>query len=147
MKPLQGDYVLQVVEPLEEVVYADEMKLIAVDHPAGTEVYPNELMAIGVPPPQFEVFCFKEPIEPLRAVDHRGTDVTEALRTIDRRYAGTTDLDDRFTGVAKEHFVELDFGDRLGQISSKDRLILLLHGWVEYGYSSTNLAAGQAGVR
>jgi tetratricopeptide (TPR) repeat protein len=147
IEPRQGDYVLQVVEPLEEVVYVDEVKLIAVDHAAGTEVYPNELMAVGVPPPPFEVFCYKERIEPVRAVDHRGTDVTEAIRTIDRRYAGTTELDDRFTGVAKEHFVELDFGDRLAQITPKDRTILFLDGWVEYGYSSTNLAAGQAGVR
>ena len=31
-----GDFLLQVVEPLEEVVYFDEAKLIAVDHQAGS---------------------------------------------------------------------------------------------------------------
>ena len=53
------------------------------------------------------------PIEPVRAMDHRGVDVTDQLRRLDRRYAGATELDERFTGFAKDHFVDLDFGDRL----------------------------------
>jgi hypothetical protein len=147
LEPLDGQYVVQVVEPLEEVVYLDEVKLLAVDHPVGTEVFPNEMMAINAPPPPFEVFCTKQAIDPVRAVDHRGMDVTEQVLRVDRRYAGATDLDDRFTGIAKDHFVELDFGDRLKDVSPDARLIVLLYGWVEYGYSSTNFAAGQAGVR
>ena len=147
LQPRDGQYVLQILEPLEEVVYFDEAKLIAVDHPIGTTVYPNEMMAITADPPKFEIFCYGQPIEPVRAVDHRGEDVTEAVARIDRRYAGATELDDRFTGFARPHFVELDFGDRLGQAASGDRLILYLHGWVEYPYSSTNYAAAQAGLR
>lgn len=147
LEPRVGEYLLQVLEPLEEVVYLDEAKLIAVDHPVGTEVYPREMAAAGAPPPPFELFCVGEPIEAVRAVDHRGVDVTEAIRRIDRRYAGATDADERFTGYAKDHFVELDFGDRLDGVRPDARLILLLHGWVEYAYSSTNYAAGQAGLR
>ncbi len=147
LKPRDGQYVLQAVEPLEEVVYLDEAKLIAVDHPAGTEVYPNEMMAISVPPPAFEVFCVRRPIDPVRAVDHRGIDVTEELCKIDRRSAGATELDRRFPGFAEEHFVELDFGDRLKQVGPENRLILFAHGSVEYSFSSTNFAAGQADVR
>ncbi|OHB72361.1 MAG: hypothetical protein A2V70_16380, partial [Planctomycetes bacterium RBG_13_63_9] len=146
LKPLGGEYVVQVLEPLEEVVYFDEAKLIAVDHPVGTEVHPHEMMAVTAPPPPFEVFCFDRPIEPVGAVDHHGKDVTERLRQVDRRYAGATDLDARFTGIAEDHFVELDFGDQLRQIAADRRLILCLHGWVEYGYSSTNYAAAQAGI-
>ena len=85
LKPLHGEYVLQVMEPLEEVVYLDEAKLIAVDHPVGTEVYPNEMMAVNAPRTSSPIFCIKKPIEPVRAVDHRGQDVTEALRQVDRR--------------------------------------------------------------
>jgi tetratricopeptide (TPR) repeat protein len=135
LEPLGGEYVLQVVEPLEEVVYFDEAKLIAVDHPEGT-----------APPPP-ELFCIGRPIEPLRAVDHRGVDVTEELRRVDRRYAGATEPDPRFIGYAKDHFVDLDFGDRLSRISPHDRLVLFLHGWVEYSYSATNFAASQAQLR
>ena len=143
----ENEYVLQVVEPIEETAYIDEAKLIAVDHPVGTEVYPNEMMAINIEPPAFELFCFKHPIEPVGAIDHRGVDVTKEISTIDRRYAGATEPDRRFIGLAEDHFVELDFGDRLAAVSPSARLVLFLYGWVEYGYSSTNFAAGQAGLR
>ena len=147
IKPLNGQYVLQVLQPIEEVIYMDEAKLIAVDHPAGTCVYPNEMMAVNAPPPAFELFFFKDAIDPIRAVDHRGVDVTEEVLTIDRRYAGATKPDRRFTGFAEEHFVELDFGSRLETVSPQSRLVLFLHGWVEYPYSSTNFAASQAKLR
>jgi hypothetical protein len=144
LRPREGEYVFQVLEPLEEIVYFDEAKLIAVDHPAGTEVYPHEMMAINAPPPPFELFCFKDMIEPARAVDHLGNDVTEEIRKVDRRYAGATNPDERFIGLADDHFVELDFGDRLQAVSPHSRLVLFLEGWVEYPYSSTNFASSQA---
>jgi thioredoxin-like negative regulator of GroEL len=147
LAPRDGEYVFQVLEPIEEAVYFDEAKLIAVDHPAGTQVYPNEMMAVSAAPPPFELFCFKDIIEPVRAVDHRGIDVTREISAIDRRYAGATDLDGRFVGFAKDHFVELDFADRLAGVWPQSRLVLFLYGWVEYPYSATNFAASQAGLR
>ncbi len=147
LAPKGGDYVLQVTEPLEEISYLDEATLLAVDHPAGTHAVPNEMMAIRADPPDFEVFCYRDPIAPIRAVDHRGRDVTDRLRRVDRRYAGATTPDRRFMGLAEDHFVELDFGDRLARVPAGARLVLLAHGWVEYGYSSTNYAAHQAGRR
>ncbi len=146
LAPKDGHYVMHVLEPLEEVIYFDEAKLVAVDHPLGTTVYPHELMAVNSSPPPFEIFCFDEPIEAVRAVDHRGEDVTQKLRVIDRQYAGATEPDRRFSGLAAEHYVELDFGDRLQRMPADARWILMMHGWVEYGYSSTNFAAGQAGL-
>lgn len=146
MEPIDNEYVLQALTQLEEITYFDEAKLVAVDHPVGTAVYPNEMMAIGAPPPEFRLFCVQHPIDPLKAVDHTGRDVTAQLLHVDRRYAGPTELDDRFTGVAQPHSVELDFGNRLANIATGTRLILFLEGWVEYGYSSTNYAASQAHV-
>jgi tetratricopeptide (TPR) repeat protein len=147
VEPLGGQFVLQVMEPLEEVLYLDAARLIAVDHPIGTQVFPNEMMAASAPQPTPEIFCIRRLIEPVRAVDHRGLDVSDALRRVDRRYAGATELDPRFAGFAKDHFVELDFQDRLKELPPGSRLILLLDGWVEYGYSSTDFAAAQAGLR
>ncbi|MEE9268919.1 MAG: FG-GAP-like repeat-containing protein [Candidatus Krumholzibacteria bacterium] len=140
-----GEYILQCLTPLEEVTYFDEAKLIAVDHPAGTEVYPHEMMAVGTAPPAPEVFCFEQSIDPVRAEDNRGVDVTDELLRIDRRCAGATRVGGHFMGLADDHFVELDFGDRLAKLAPGRRLILFLYGWVEYGYSSTNYAAAQAG--
>jgi hypothetical protein len=147
LKPREGEYVLQCLTPLEEVTYLDEAKLIAIDHPEGTTVYPNEMMAVGVEPPAFEVFCFRDTVEPVRATNQHGVDVTASIRAVDRRYAGATDADHRFLGHAEPHFVELDFADQLRGLEPNQRWILVLHGWVEYGYSSTNYAAYQAGKR
>jgi hypothetical protein len=131
LEPHDGQYVLQILGSLEETIYVDEIKLIAVDHPTGTQVCPREMMGIGLAPPPFEVFCFREPIEPVRAVDQDGRDVTEQLRRIDRSYAGATELDERFEGYAKDHFVDLDFGDQLRNLSPGARLILTLYGSTE----------------
>jgi len=144
LEPRGDEYVLQCMTLLEEITYFDEAKLIAVDHPEDTEVYPNEMMAISVPPPAAEIFCVRHPIDPERAVDERGGDVTDELSRIDRRYAGANRVSDQFMGLADDHFVELDFGDRLDGLAKDKRLVMLLYGWVEYGYSSTNYAATQA---
>jgi hypothetical protein len=146
LAPRDGEYLLEVVEPLEEIVYMDEVKLLAVDHPIGTSIYPNEMMAVNAPAPNFELFCVGETIEPVRASDHRGVDVTEAIKTVDRVYAGPAEPDPRFVGYAENHFVDLDFGERLSFVPPGTRLVLFLYGWVHYGYSATNFAAGQAGI-
>ena len=38
-------------EPMEEVIYLDQVKLYAIDHPDGTDVYPNEYFAAMPPHP------------------------------------------------------------------------------------------------
>ncbi len=146
LEPQNGEYVLQVLEPLEETVYFDEAKLIAVDHPIDTEVWPHEMMPVNCPPPPFELFCTRDKIEAIHAIDHEGTDVTGQLTAVDRQYAGTTNIDGHFLGFADPHFVEMDFGDQLQDIAADTRLVMYLYGWVEYGYSSTNFAAYQAGM-
>ncbi len=146
LEPQNGEYVLQVLEPLEETVYFDEAKLVAVDHPTGTEVWPYEMMPVNCPPPPFELFCTRNKIEAAGAVDHDGADVTGRLAAVDRQYAGTTKVDPHFLGFAEPHFVELNFGDQLQNLTADARLVMYLFGWVEYGYSSTNFAACQAGL-
>src|SRR5438876_126704 len=43
------------MEPLEEVVYLDKVDLLAVDHPADFDVFPNEYFASNPPFPEFKV--------------------------------------------------------------------------------------------
>jgi tetratricopeptide (TPR) repeat protein len=147
LSPRNGEYILQVVEPLEEIVYLDEARLIAVDHPAGTRVHPNELAAVSSDPPPFELFCYRQMVKPARAIDDQGREVTEALQESDRIYASPTHRDARFTGYAGEHFVKLDFADRLAALPPEARWILFLDGWVEYSTSTSNYAASQARLR
>jgi len=75
-------------------------------------------VCINAPPPAFEIFCVKEKIEAVRALDHRGEDVTEAIGKVDRIYAGPTRPDPHFVGYAEDHFIEIDLGfcQRLGPL-------------------------------
>ena len=50
-----GKLSFRFMEPLEEAVYLDQARLLAVDHPADVEVYPNEYFASNPPYPAFKV--------------------------------------------------------------------------------------------
>ncbi|HZY88586.1 MAG TPA: FG-GAP-like repeat-containing protein, partial [Gemmataceae bacterium] len=141
--PRDGQYVLKVAEPMDEVTYLDRVQLVVLDHPADVRVYPDERFAD--PPPSQKLFSFKETVFPESARDHRGRDVTAKLRAWDR------DTVDGFAkrawiGFAEEHAVELDFGGRLAAYGPADRLVLCLAGWTEYPYPESIWAAQQAGV-
>ncbi len=142
LAPKSGYYVIQVVENLEEVSYLDRAQLWVVDHPAGTSVYPNEHFGGSSPPPQ-EIFEYEKPIPLLRAADDDGAEVTRALSAIDRTYPDRFRIEERLPGFAQTHTLTLDFGS---EAKGKDNLVLFLYGWVDYGYSSSNLAASQAEI-
>ncbi|MHC5012449.1 MAG: FG-GAP-like repeat-containing protein, partial [Planctomycetota bacterium] len=143
--PEDGKLLLRIAEPLEEVSYFDQMHLVAYDHPAAWELHPDERFTGSPPFPTGEPIAVAERIPPVSATTDRGQDVLDRLRDVDRRYVEPP-LDERFVGFADDHWLELDFGDRLRDVGENARLVLHLHGWVEYTYSHVNYAAWQAGV-
>ncbi|MHC5044607.1 MAG: CRTAC1 family protein, partial [Planctomycetota bacterium] len=145
MEPRDGAYSLRVLEPLEEISYLDEATLLAVDHPATTEVFPNERFSGEEPFPRFHIWEIDRRLTPVRAWNHKGKDVAKQIDQVDRRYA-PIDVDKRFKGFAKEHWLALDFTNKIPALTENESLLLLLDGWVEYGYSHSNFAAGQAGL-
>jgi tetratricopeptide (TPR) repeat protein len=100
LKPRNGRYELRVTNELEEALFADRFQLIAVDHPQGTEVYPNEGMTD--PPRPFKIYATRDAHPPLSAVDDRGNDVLSRLTSMDRRYPDDFTRD-RIRGYATEH--------------------------------------------
>src|SRR5262249_38839745 len=75
----------------------------------------------------------------------RGQDVTKTLAKWDRDTVN--DFAHRsWLGFAEEHWVALDFGDRLAKFGPSDKLILCLAGWTDYPYPESIWAATQAGV-
>ena len=54
-----GELSFRFMEPLEEAVYLDQARLMAVDHPADVDVYPNEYFASNPPYPEFKVVVSK----------------------------------------------------------------------------------------
>jgi hypothetical protein len=83
----------------------------------------------------------KDARAPVRARDDRGTDVTDRVRTKDRRYPDAFELL-RFKGYAETHSLTLE----LGVLEHDEDYVLLLYGWVDYADSSSTLAASQAGI-
>ena len=139
----KGRYLLRVAELLEEVTYLDQLYLKVYDHPDNWEVYPDErfggsTVATGRP------LAVSEKIFPQTARNDRGEEMLERIRDIDCRYVEPP-KDPRFMGYAADHWIELDFGDRLKKLNGP--LFLYLYGWVEYTYSHVNYATYQAGIK
>ena len=95
-----GRYELRVTNELEEAMFVDCLQLIAVAHPEGTEVYPNEGMSD--PPKPFKLFATRNARPPLTAVDEHGQDVLDLISQMDRRWPNDFEID-RIRGYADEH--------------------------------------------
>ena len=137
-----GKLSFRFMEPLEEAVYLDQVRVLAVDHPADLEVYPNEYFASNPPYPEFKVVVSKnkDARPPAGAWDEHGHSVLPDL--LAHRYVGDFALT-QFQGFAKPHSLTLD----LGEPYHGGPLWLLLHGEVEYFSANSMYAASQAGVR
>src|ERR1700732_2756383 len=134
-----GKLSFRFMEPLEEAVYLDQVKLLAVDHPADTDVYPNEYFASNPPYPNFKVIASRDARPPAGAHDEHGHNLLPDL--LAHRYFGDFGVT-QFLGFAKLHSLELDLGEPYGG----GPLWLLLNGEVEYFSANSMYAADQAGV-
>jgi tetratricopeptide (TPR) repeat protein len=145
LRERDGGYVLKIAEPMEEITYLDRAELLVVDHPAGTEVHPDERFVTGAPARRDVLWLVQGAVLPRRAADGAGADQTSAVSAADRVYAAPARPDPRFLGYADPAVLRLDFGDAAAAWSQG--AVLLLDGWVEYPYSRVNYAAHQAGRR
>jgi tetratricopeptide (TPR) repeat protein len=136
--PVDGRYQIRITEELSEVSYLDQVRLMAVDHPASTDVFTNERWK-SPPFPEFRLYGVGRRVYPVRARDDGGRDVREALLRTDRHYVDG--FDRNYAGVAREHALELDFGNA----APANRAVLVLNGWVDWADGSTFLAASQGG--
>jgi Tfp pilus assembly protein PilF len=130
------------MEPMEETVYLDQVRLVAVDHPSTYQVYPNERFVSAPPFPEFRVIPARDAHPPVGAWDDRGNNVLPLLVRHDRKYV--TSFDDLpFAGFAKLHYVELN----LGAWDPAKPLRLILDGYTDYFTATSMYAADQAGIK
>jgi Tfp pilus assembly protein PilF len=139
LAPRDGFYDLRVTAELWEAYYIDHYSLMAVDHPAGTEVFADERFA--VPPPPLKLFATDKPQPFARAVDDRGTDVSTVVRDLDEKYLDTFGKG-RYQGVTRDHWVELELPNREGPQPAQTYLIA--HGFLHPTDGSINIAYGQS---
>ncbi len=134
-----GKLSFRFMEPLEEAVYLDQVKLLAVDHPAADDVFPNEYFASNPPYPPFKVVSSRDARPPAGARDEHGHNVLPDL--LAHRYFGDFEVLP-FQGFTKSHTLELD----LGEAYRGGPLWLLMHGEIEYFSATSMFAAYQAGI-
>lgn len=141
-KPRDGMLSFRFMEPMEETVYLDQVRLLAIDHPVEYEVFPNERFVSAPPFPEFRVIASRDARPPVGAWDDHGNDVLALLSKRDRKYV--TDFEDLpFAGFAKLHWVELD----LGEWDAKKPLRLIIDGYTDYFTATSMYAADQAGIK
>jgi len=136
-----GRLSFRLLEPMEEVVYLDQVRLLAVDHPSTIAVYPNEYFASTPPFASFKVVASRDARPPAAALDDTGRDVLPLLLTKDRRYVTSLELLP-WLGFTKPHTLTLD----LTQPYKGGPLRLLMTGYIEYFMANSMYAAYQAGV-
>ena len=132
-----GMLTLQITEELREVTYIDQVRLVAIDHPAATEVQPNERFKFP-PFPEFGIHVLDGARAPVRAIDSQGRNVAEVLARTDGVVVGDLPLT-RYQGITRRHWIELDFGE----VPPGEKLTLHLAGWFFWTNASINIAVAQ----
>jgi tetratricopeptide (TPR) repeat protein len=139
---VNGKLSLRFMEPMEEVNYIDQLRLVAVDHPETVDVNPDERFLDDPPFASGRVVATEGARLPLGAWDGEGHDVLDQVSHRDHKFASgfTASPYDGFTNL---HALTLD----LGATKQDAPLRLLMTGYVNY-FSATSLyGAWQAGVK
>jgi len=118
-----GIYIFQLTDELREVDYFDQVKLVAVDHPADEEILSNEIYASN--PDRPTLYGLRGKRFPVSAVDDHGHDVLPLLLQHDGRYPADFGRN-RILGMADQHSLTLD----LGELPANAPVSLWLNGWV-----------------
>jgi tetratricopeptide (TPR) repeat protein len=139
---VDGKLSLRFIEPMEEVNYIDQLRLVAVDHPENVEVNPDERFLDDPPFASGRVIASQPTYLPSGAWDSEGRDVLQNVSARDHQFAGGF-TPSPYDGFANLHALTLD----LGPLDAKSPLKLLMTGYVNY-FSATSLyAAWQAGIK
>ena len=168
LKPKDGRYELRVTNELEEALFVDRLQLVAVAHPEGVEVYPDE--GLRDAPPAFKLYASPAARPPVAATDEHGHDVLARITRLDRQYPDDFRVGP-IRGYAETHTLTLDLGRDEGRrvrdesagvkasiessapsyssliphpSSLRERTLLLLTGWTDYAFSSDNVAASHS---
>jgi Flp pilus assembly protein TadD len=123
LRERDGSYEFRMTDELREVDYFDRLRLLAVDHPAGENVYANEIYSST--PSEPRLYAVRTEQLPVSAVDDHGNNVLPLISKADHRYPHSFKRL-RIPGMAELHSLTLDLGNQ----PEAGRLSLWLTGWV-----------------
>ena len=141
VQPQDGIIHFKMLEPMEELDYLDRVRLIAIDHPADVEVYPDARFASAPPFPKYKVIASSAAHALAGAWDDHNRNILPLLKERDRKYV-TNFGEAPYAGFAAMHWIELDLGDW----DASRPLRLLMDGFTDYFSASSMYAAWQAGI-
>jgi tetratricopeptide (TPR) repeat protein len=132
-----GKLSLRITEELWETPYLDEVSLIAVDHPSGSEIFVDEKF---IPPPfsPLHIYSVSKKSIPVSAKNERGEDLLSYIREKDDSYTPNY-IPTRFQGITTIHDLILEPGD----VAQSNRLLLFLNGWIFPSDASINTGLSQ----
>ena len=129
-----GRYVLQITEELWEAAYFDQVRLLAIDHPADVDIFSNE--KVGPPSiSEYYVHTAEDPLLPVAARNHVGGDLLPLITAEDDEYAQPHTAW-YVQGYTHDSYLELDLGD----LDDPDRITLFLTGWLHPTDAAINTA-------
>ena len=136
LAPRDGYYDLRITAELWETYYYDQLDLMVVDHPVGTDIFVDERFVI--PPAKLAITTVGTPHKIAGAWDDTGKEVTDVVSSLDEKYLDTGR--GRYQGVTRDHYIEVDLGDN---VPTDRPLYLIAHGWMHPTDSSINVAISQ----
>jgi hypothetical protein len=139
--PDSGRYRIQVTEELWETAYADQLELVAVDHPDSVDALVNERFVPPDADSSFALIHASHVRPPAAVVDERGRDLLPVLSERDFRYRSDL-IPTRYQGVVESQELVIDLGRRDG---GPTPTLVLLSGWIFPTDANLNLAIAQAG--
>ena len=132
-----GIYELAITAQLWETHFIDEIKMIAIDHPIGTEIFVDERFVAPLPP-AYQLYAYDRIQTPLGATDQNGRDVLDFIDIRDGNRLGGFKKGP-YQGVAEDHHVEII----LGEIDATKGVDIIAQGWIRPTDTSINVASSQ----
>ena len=124
LAPHDGFYDLRITAEYWETYYMDHYSLLAIDHPADSEVYTDERFALPSPPPDLIATGVAKPFA--RATDDNRNDVSLIVRDLDQQFLDTFGRG-QYQGLTRDHYVELELPASAPQSGP---LYLIGQGWI-----------------
>lgn len=137
LQPQDGYYECAITAQLWETHFIDEIKLIAIDHPIGTEIFVDERFVAPIPP-AFKLYTYEEIHRPIAVTNHVGLDVTDKVKERDGLRLGGF-AKGLYQGIAENHFVELEFKN----VDTTLPIDIVASGWIRPTDTSINVASSQ----
>jgi tetratricopeptide (TPR) repeat protein len=125
----------------EYVLVTQEQMVPVIDHPEGSEIYPNERFSFP-PFPEAHTFVVERQTAPLAAVDDSGHDWAAELAAIDDEYAKPFEpYRGQYMGLTDLHTLTLSFDPV--EVATAERPRLLMTGWLYWTDASVNMAVAR----